>query len=106
VFFAAITFTGVNVANLLYFRKVAPKHFNVWLNLVTPVAGVAFNLYLIYAAFFATLWSAPFRTGGSVVTACLGLFAIEVLVATGTRIRRRDLFTGSAPIGVEASGPG
>ena len=105
VFFQAITFTGVNVANLLYFRKVATEHFNIWLNLITPIAGIAFSLYLIYAAFFASLWSAPFRTGGSVVTACLGLFALQVLIAITTRIRRSDLFTAAAPIGVEASAP-
>jgi amino acid transporter len=104
VFFAAVTFTGVNIANLIYFRRVAPQHFNVWLNLVTPVVGVAMSLYLIYAAFFSALWSQPFRTGRSVVIACLALFAVQLLLAAGTRLARRDLFTGSAPIGVEASG--
>jgi amino acid transporter len=105
VFFAAITFTGVNVANLIYFRRVAPQHFNVWLNLVTPMVGVAMSLYLIYAAFFASLWSQPFRTGRSVVIVCLALFAVQILIAAGTRLARRDLFTTAAPIGVSA-GPG
>jgi hypothetical protein len=26
VFFAALTYTGVNVANLIYFRRIAPAH--------------------------------------------------------------------------------
>ena len=102
VFFAAVTFTGVNIANLIYFRRVAPQSFNVWLNLVTPIVGVAMSLYLIYAAFFSALWSQPFRTGRSVVVACLALFAFQLLIAAGTRLARRDLFTGPAPIGVEA----
>ena len=106
VFFAAITFTGVNVANLIYFRRVAPEHFNVWLNLVTPIVGVGMSLYLIYAAFFSALWSQPFRTGKSVVIACLGLLAVQLLIALGTRLVRRDLFATSAPIGVEAAGVG
>ncbi len=106
VFFAAVTFTGVNVANLIYFRRVAPEHFNVWLNLVTPIVGVAMSLYLIYAAFFSALWSQPFRTGKSVVMACLGLLVVQLLIAAGTRLVRRDLFTAAAPIGVESAGAG
>ncbi|MDB5480447.1 MAG: Amino acid transporter [Caulobacteraceae bacterium] len=100
VFFAAITFIGVNVANLIYFRRVAPEHFNVWLNLVAPVVGIGLSLYLIYAAFFSALWSQPFRTGRSVVIACLGLFALQLLIAAGTRLMRRHLFTAAGPIGV------
>ncbi len=102
VFFAAITFTGVNIANLIYFRRVAREHFNPWLNLFTPIVGVAMSLYLIYAAFFSALWSQPMRTGKSVVIACLGLFLLEVLVAMGARILRRHLFITAAPIGADA----
>ncbi|HLZ83167.1 MAG TPA: APC family permease [Caulobacteraceae bacterium] len=100
VFFAALTFTGVNLANLIYFRRVARVHFNPWLNLVVPVTGIGLSLYLIYAAFFSALWSQPLRTGKSVVIGCLGLFALQLLIAAGTRLMRRDLFTTSAPIGV------
>jgi amino acid transporter len=97
VFFAALTFTGVNVANLLYFRRIMPGHFNVVRNLLVPIWGVAVNLYLLYAAFFSALWSAPFRTGRSVVIACVALFALELAAATWTRIFRRDLLSGSSP---------
>jgi len=101
VFFAALTFTGVNVANLLYFRRVLPAEFGWVRNLVVPVVGVALNLYLIYAAFFVSLWGAPLRTGRSVVIACLALFAFELIVAAWTRLFRRQLLATSAPIGAE-----
>jgi len=102
VFFAALTYTGVNVANLLYFRRVLPSEFGWVRNLVVPVVGVGLNLYLIYAAFFVSLWSAPFRTGRSVVVACLALFAVELIAAVWVRVFRRRLLATSAPIGVEA----
>jgi hypothetical protein len=100
VFFAALTYTGVNVANLVYFRRIAPTHFNVVHNLFVPIAGICLNLYLIYAAFFSALWAAPFRTGRSVVDVCLALFALLLLSAICVRLFRRDLLTGSAPVSV------
>jgi amino acid transporter len=106
VFFAALTFTGVNVANLLYFRRILPKHFSIVRNLLVPIVGVVFNLYLIYAAFFSSLWSAPFRTGGSVVVVCLVLLALQLLAATWVRLFRPDLLATPAPIGVGPAEPG
>jgi amino acid transporter len=101
VFFAALTFTGVNAANLLYFWRISPAHFTVTRNLLVPIAGVFLNLYLIYAAFFSSLWSAPLRTGRSVVIACVALFALLLLAAGYLRLFRRELLAGSAPIGVD-----
>jgi amino acid transporter len=100
VFFAAVTYIGVNVANLLYFRRILPARFRVFGNLVVPVVGVALNLVLLYAAFFSSLWSQPFRTGRSVVIACLAIFAVQLLAALGVRLFRRDLLRADAPIGV------
>ena len=102
VFFAALTYIGVNVANLLYFRRILPEHFGWLRNLVVPVLGVAMNLYLIYAAFFSALWTAPFRTGRSVVIACLGLFAVQMAGVIWVRLRRPSLLRGAAPIGAGA----
>jgi len=102
VFFAALTFTGVNVANLLYFRRILPRYFDMTRNLLVPIAGVVLNLYLIYAAFFSSLWWAPFRTGRSVVIACLALFALQLAAAGYVRVFRADLLTAAAPIGVDA----
>lgn len=106
VFFAALTFTGVNAANLLYFRRILPGRFGVVRNLLVPIVGVVLNLYLIYAAFFSSLWSAPFRTGGSVVVVCLLLLALQLLAATWMRLFRPDLLATPAPIGVGQVEPG
>jgi amino acid transporter len=103
VFFAALTYTGVNVANLVYFRRIAPVHFNIGRNLLIPIAGICLNLYLIYAAFFSALWAAPFRTGRSVVVICLALFALLLLSAIGVRLLRHALLMGSAPVSVDAT---
>jgi hypothetical protein len=101
VFFAALTFTGVNAANLLYFWRIAPEHFNFARNVLVPIAGVFLNLYLIYAAFFSSLWSAPFRTGRSIVIVCVALFALLLLAAVCLRLFRPELLAGPAPIGVD-----
>jgi amino acid transporter len=103
VFFAALTFTGVNVANFLWFRRILPAHFRLARNVLVPAAGVVLNLYLIYAAFFSALWSAPFRTGRSVVLACVLLFVLELLAAIGMRLCRRDLLSTSAPLAIESA---
>jgi len=96
VFFAALTFTGVNVANFLYFRRILPDHFCVVPNLLVPAWGVAVSLYLIYAAFFSALWSAPFRTGRSIVIACVALLALELGAVTWMRVFRRELLSVSS----------
>ncbi len=103
VFFAALTFTGVNLANLLYFWRIAPGAFRPWANLVAPILGVGLSLYLLYAAFFSALWSAPFRTGRSVVLVCVGLLALEAVVAIALRASRRGLTASSPPVGVGES---
>jgi amino acid transporter len=103
VFFAALTYTGVNVANIVYFQRIAPAHFNVLRNMLVPIAGICLNLYLIYAAFFSALWSAPFRTGKSVVVICLALFASLLVSAACLRLFRREVLTGPAPASVDAT---
>ncbi len=100
VFFAALTYIGVNLANLLYFRRILPERFDLGRNFVVPAVGVALNLVLLYAAFFASLWPAPFRTGRSVVIGCLVVFAIEVGGVLWIRFFRRHLLAATAPIGV------
>jgi amino acid transporter len=103
VFFAALTYIGVNVANIVYFRRIAPAHFNVLHNMLVPIAGICLNLYLIYAAFFSALWAAPFRTGQSVVVICLALFAVLLVSAICMRLFRPKLLTGSAPVSVDSA---
>jgi hypothetical protein len=105
VFFAALTFTGVNIANLLYFRRILPGQFEIARNLVVPILGVILNLYLLYAAFFSSLWSAPFRTGRSIVIVCIVLFALQLLATMYVRFFRHDLLTAAGPIGIEPRNP-
>ena len=101
VFFATLTFMGVNIANLLYFRRVRPDRYRVLRNLIVPVVGAIANLYLIYAAFFSSLWSAPFPTGRSVVIACLVLLVVQIATVLYVASRRRELLAHGAPIGAE-----
>ena len=103
VFFAALTFTGVNIANLLYFRRILPGQFEITRNLVVPILGVTLNAYLLYAAFFSSLWSAPFRTGRSIVVGCIALFALQLLATMYVRFFRQDLLTAAGPIGIAAT---
>lgn len=100
VFFAALTFAGVNLANLLYHRRLRPDRFHFLGSLLLPALGVAFSFYLLYAAFFQALWSAPFRTGRSVVLVCALLFALQVAGALALVASRRDLSRQASPLGV------
>jgi hypothetical protein len=104
VFFAALTFIGVNVANFLYFWGT--RQFGLVRNLIVPITGVFLNLYLIYAAFFSSLWSAPLRTGRSIVYVCLALFLLMLLAVACMRFFGGNLRAGSAPIGVAPTDPG
>lgn len=101
VFFATLTFTGVNIANLLYFRRVLPHRYGVLRNLIVPIIGAIANLYLIYAAFFSSLWSAPFATGKSVVIACLALLLVQIATVLYVVLRRRERLAHGAPIGAQ-----
>lgn len=103
VFFGSLTFTGADVANTLYFLRILPSHFNITRNLLVPAVGVILNLYLIYAAFFSSLWSAPYRTGTSIMIVCVALLALQLLAAGATRLLSRHLLSGPAPIGVGVS---
>jgi len=80
VFFATLTFLAVNVANGLFFWRFARPRFTVFNNLLVPVLGVLLNGYLIYAAFFSSLWSGDWRTGKSVVITCVALLAVQLAI--------------------------
>lgn len=101
VFYATLTFTAVNIANIFYFRRFARARFGVFRNLFIPVIGAALNLYLIYAAFFSALWSGPFMTSKTVVIACLVLLGVQFAWVVGVRFRRPQLLSHGAPIGAE-----
>jgi amino acid transporter len=102
VFFATLTFLGVNVANAVYFRRFARDQFRIVPNLLVPLVGVLLNGYLIYAAFFSSLWATGWRTGKSVVIGCLALLAAQIFAVAYVRMFKPRLLTQGMPIGVEA----
>ena len=101
VFFATLTFTGVNIANLLYFRRILPERRKLIANVVVPVIGAAANIYLIYAAFFSSLWAGPLATGKSVVIACVALLAVQIAAVSYVARRKRARLSHGIPMGAE-----
>jgi putrescine importer len=95
VFFALITYIAVNVANILYFTRYARDRFNWLLNGVVPVVGIGVDGYLIYRSFFKALWSAPFRTGRSVVLFSLLIVVLSVAYVAWLRLRSPERLRGS-----------
>jgi APA family basic amino acid/polyamine antiporter len=102
VFFATLTFLAVNVANTFLFWRFARPRFRVLQNFVLPALGVLANAYLIYAAFFCTLWAGDLRTGKSVVIACVALLAVQIGAVIYVRLFRPHLLTQGTPIGVDS----
>jgi amino acid transporter len=102
VFFALLTFIAVNVANLLFFR-VCPGTRPAFLkSVLMPVFGVAVNVYVIYEAFFRSLWKQGFRSGQSVIIFSVAVFALLILVVGLTRLFRPACLSGEAPLEVES----
>jgi amino acid transporter len=101
VFFAALTFLSVNVANALYFWRYARVQFRLVRNLLIPLAGVLLNGYLFYAAFFSALWGSDWRMGKSVVVACVALVAAQMLAVGYVRLVRPQRLSQGAPMGVQ-----
>jgi len=100
VFFATLTFLSVNAANLVFFCRFARHQLGILKNVVVPLLGVLLNAYLLYAAFFSSLWQGDWRTGKSVVIACLGLLGLQMGAVICVRIFRPQLLARGAPIGV------
>lgn len=61
-FFALVTYTLVNAANITLHWKHAT--FNVWWHVVTPVLGIVFCLAVLYKSFVQSLWNAGWVTIG------------------------------------------
>jgi APA family basic amino acid/polyamine antiporter len=102
VFFALLTFIAVNVANLRYFRVFKTKKVNFFQNLLMPALGVLINVYVIYEAFFHTLWRQEFRTGRSVVVVSLALLVLLIAIVLLTRIFRPSRLLGDPPLEVDS----
>lgn len=101
VFFFTVTFMAVNIANILYFSRVAPQRFKFWQNLVIPLLGLATNVYLIYKAFFVALWSDPSDRGRVIVIFSVTLLGVWVLYALALKIIQPQRLQGPPPIGAD-----
>jgi APA family basic amino acid/polyamine antiporter len=97
VFFASLTYTAVNVANICYFRRIAPERYRPFRNLVVPVIGAVLTLYVMVQTFFVALWNGDFATGRSVVCFCVAAFAAMALVVALVGRRSPGRLSGAAP---------
>jgi amino acid transporter len=82
VFFACVTFIGVNIANLVYFRRIAKHRFNWLTNGIVPVVGITLTAYVLYESFFVALWGVAGGTGRSIVFFSVILFLAFILNVT------------------------
>jgi hypothetical protein len=98
VFFATFTFAAVNVANFVYFRRLARERFDLLSNCVLPLVGVALTLYVSYEMFFVALWSSDVPLGRSVVLCSLALFLLYILAVALVAMRSPQRLQGEAPI--------
>lgn len=98
VFFACITFTGVNIANLVYFRRIARHRFRPLANGVVPVVGAVLTVYVLYESFFVAIWGEGAAFGHNLVLFCVGLLLLLVLSVGLVAARAPRLLQGQAPI--------
>ncbi len=61
---------------------IATSRYKVLPNLLIPLSGATLTLYVMYQAFFVTLWNNGFETGRSVVYFCLVLLASLVALVS------------------------
>lgn len=98
VFFATFTFAAVNLANLVYFRRVAPHRRKLIPNVIVPLVGFGMTSYVLGETFFSTLWNAGFTTGRSVVLFSLGLFVIFLIAIGLIALRSPNRLRGAPPM--------
>lgn len=99
VFFALVTYIFVNLANIIFFWRFRREQFNVFLNVIIPIIGMAVGVYLLYNSFFVSLWGAGWQMGQSIVVVSLALLILTVFYTIGLRSTRPTLFA------VDASAP-
>jgi len=100
VFFATLTFTAVNVANIFYFRRVAPARYKRIPNLLVPLAGAISTIYVMYESFLVALWNTDMYTGRSVVYVCVLLFVFFLALVWFVSRKWPERLRGPAPIEV------
>ncbi|HEU5420810.1 MAG TPA: APC family permease [Streptosporangiaceae bacterium] len=88
VFFVLVLYIFANVANIFYHLRVRRDEFNVWLNGIIPVAGIAIDAYILYKSFFVSELGLPFKSGSSIVWFSLAWAVIGAIWAIRWRMRR------------------
>lgn len=91
-FFALVTYLFVNVANILYFRRIRPDRRNLVTNLVVPITGLVIDGLVLWNAFFGSLWGLEdFRDGKAIVIFCVGAAAIGIVYVGYIGLRKPGL---------------
>jgi amino acid transporter len=101
VFFLAMTFTGVNLANILYFRRVIRDQFRWGINFAIPVLGILINVGLLYEAFFKPLLDTDTASGHSVFTFSMALMILWIACVIAVKRFMPHRLQGEPPIGVQ-----
>jgi len=96
VFFALVTYIFVNLSNIIFFWRFRREQFNIFLNVIIPVIGMAVGVYLLYNSFFVSLWGAGWQMGQSIVVISLALLVLTIFYTIGLRSTRPALFAADA----------
>ncbi len=96
-FFALVTYLFVNLANILYFVRIAPAKRNILTNVVAPVIGLIVDAWVLYKAFFESLWNVEdWRTGQAIIWFCLLVAVVGIVYVVVIRQRRPELLKQQA----------
>jgi amino acid transporter len=101
VFFLAITFMGVNLANILYFHRVIRDRFRWGMNFAVPVLGILINVGLLYEAFFKPLLVSDMASGHSVIIFSVALMALWIACILAVKRFMPQRLQGEPPISVQ-----
>ncbi|MBV9793554.1 MAG: APC family permease [Actinobacteria bacterium] len=91
-FLGLLTYFCVNAANIIFFLRYRREKFNILLNGVVPVVGIAVVLYILYKSYFASLWDAGWTYGRSVQIAVIAWLVLGVAWTLFLKRRKPDLF--------------
>lgn len=96
-FFALVTYLFVNLANILYFNRIAPSKRNWLTNIIVPIVGLIVDGWVLYKAFFESLWKIEdFRDGKSIILACLIVAVVGIVYVYWVRTSRPHLMQQQA----------
>jgi basic amino acid/polyamine antiporter, APA family len=101
VFFATITFVSVNIANIVWFRRILPDKFNWFLNGAVPLTGACLSAYVLYESFFVTLWTSHLTGGRSLVVLSILVVLTYIAGAGVIAANAPHRLRGEPPIGAE-----